>query len=139
MGRRGTTDRPDPAEQTDPRHTLGARGEAYAARYLEESCGLEVVARNWRLTTGELRGELDLVALDHERGLVVVAEVKTRVGTGHGGPFGAIGATKQRQIRSLATALLASGELPYRRVRFDAIGIAVIDGQPRLRHLVEAF
>lgn len=129
-------ERPDAA--ADPR-SLGQRGEAHAARYLERRLGLEVVARNWRLTSGELRGELDLIALDHARGTVVVVEVKTRVGTGSGGPLAAIGYRKQTQIRRLATVLLASGELPYRRVRFDAIGIAVVDGRPRLSHVEGAF
>ena len=65
-----------------PRHTgdrrrLGDLGESLAAAHLEED-GLEVVARNWRLRAGELRGELDLVAVDRAGGLVVVCEVKTR-------------------------------------------------------------
>lgn len=119
---------------------LGRRGEAIAAAHLEADDGLEVVARNWRLSAGELRGELDLVALDHTAGLVVVVEVKTRRSRSHGGPLVAVDARKQQQVRRLTAALLGDAGLPYRRVRLDVVGLWLPDrGAGRLEHLEGAF
>lgn len=134
---------PDPTSVSTDRHgnprtTLGARGEQLAAAHLAET-GLEVVARNWRLTSGELRGELDLVALDHTTGTVVVCEVKTRRGEGYGGALAAVTPRKQARIRSLTVALLTSAQLPYRRVRFDVVAVRLTGGRPRIQHLVAAF
>ncbi|MBW3659489.1 MAG: YraN family protein, partial [Actinobacteria bacterium] len=50
--------------ELDRRARIGARGEDVAAAHLAD-LGLEVVARNWRQRTGEVRGELDVIALDH--------------------------------------------------------------------------
>ncbi len=129
---------PAAAPAPPPRAALGARGEELAAAYLTE-LGLEVVGRNWRLRAGELRGELDLVALDHREGLVVVCEVKTRRGDGFGGPLAAVTAAKQAKIRSLTLALLPTAELPYRTVRFDVVGVRLDGPSPRIDHVVRAF
>lgn len=120
---------------------LGVRGEALAALHLEEHDGLEVMARNWRLTAGALRGELDLVALDHRGAAVVVCEVKTRPGERFGGPLAAVTPRKQRRIRRLSAAFLTQAALPYRRVRFDVVAIRLPagPGRARLTHLPEAF
>lgn len=114
---------------------LGVRGEQLAAVHLRDDDGLEVVARNWRLSRGAVRGELDVVALDHDRHQVVVCEVKTRRGHGYGGPFAAVTARKQQALRRLAVAFLTAARLPYRDVRFDVIGVWLPDEhQPRLEH-----
>lgn len=119
---------------------LGRHGEVVAAAHLEADDGLEVVARNWRLTRGELRGELDLVALDHAVGLVVVVEVKARRDDTFGGPLVAVTRRKQQQVRRLTAALLPEAGLPYRRVRFDVVGVWLPDRlQGRLEHLEGAF
>lgn len=133
---------PGPASRPAPgargRGAVGRRGEDLAAEHLTAQ-GLDVVARNWRLATGELRGELDLVALDHAAGLVVVCEVKTRRGDGYGGPLAAVTPRKQARIRALTVALLTVAELPYRTVRFDVVGVWLTSGHPRVRHVVRAF
>jgi putative endonuclease len=119
---------------------LGRRGEDLTAVHLEADDGLEVVARNWRLATGELRGELDVVALDHARGLVVVVEVKARRSDAHGGPLVAVTVRKQHRVRQLTAALLPSAGLPYGRVRFDVVGLWLPDRRAgRLEHLEGAF
>lgn len=121
------------------RADLGAGGETLAADHLAVD-GLEVVARNWRLAAGEVRGELDLVALDHREGRVVVCEVKTRRSSRFGSPLDAVTPRKQAAVRRLSLALLREAELPYARVRFDVIGLRVTRGAPtRLEHLWGAF
>lgn len=131
------TPHPDP-RATDHRTSLGARGEELAAAHLSDA-GLDVVARNWRLATGEVRGELDIVALDHDDGIVVVCEVKTRRGDRFGGPLLAVTPTKQAKIRALTVGLLTSADLPYRTVRFDVVGIRFRGSRPDIEHLAGAF
>lgn len=121
----------DPAP-TPGRHDAGAasgssrrtgdHGELLAAEHLA-ALGMEVVARNWRIASGDLRGELDLVALDHQAGCVVVVEVKTRRGGGWGGPLAAVGPRKQATLRRLAMAFVVAADLPYRDVRIDVVGV----------------
>lgn len=113
---------------------LGSHGEDLAVAHLTAQ-GLEVVARNWRIAAGDLRGELDVVALDHDAGLVVIVEVKTRSGSGYGGPLAAVTFKKQRKLRRLAVAFLVGAELPYRQVRFDVIGITLSGAVPEVVHV----
>lgn len=89
-----------------------------------EACGFEIVEQNFR----SRYGELDLVARDER--FLVFCEVKTRVmrrDSGQPGPFAAIGALKQRQVRSMAREWLGRGRLGGPRppeLRFDAIGVS---------------
>ncbi len=136
--RRPATRGPRTAAAPDPRHRTGALGEELAARWLAAD-GLEVVARNWRVADGDLRGELDVVALDHRDRLVVVVEVKTRRGDGFGGALAAVTPNKQARIRRLAVAFLVAADLPYRRVRFDVIAVRLDRDPPGIDHVVEAF
>lgn len=121
------------------RTSLGARGEQLAADHLAAQ-GLEIVARNWAVRSGAVRGELDIVAVDRAAGVVVVCEVKTRRGDAYGGPFLAVTRTKQAKIRELAVAFLRDAGLCLPTVRFDVIGVWLVPGRPpRLRHLEQAF
>lgn len=113
----------DPAPPTD--EPTGARGEHLAERYLTAR-GYTIVARNWRLAVGELRGELDLVCRDG--GQLVFVEVKTRRGEGFGGPLAAVTHRKQRKLRALAAAFLRESGLRSREVRFDVVGIRLEAG-----------
>ena len=75
---------------------MGAFGETIAARFLGTH-GLEVVARN--VEAGG--GEIDLLAVDHGRRVVV--EVRTI--TGEGDPIDAVGPSKRRRVAQLAGAI----------------------------------
>lgn len=120
------------------RTRTGAVGEQLACDLLTH-LGLEVVARNWRISAGELRGELDVVALDHDTRTVVMIEVKTRRGGGFGGPLAAVTPRKQAKIRRLAVAFLMAADLPYHQVRFDVVAVRLDHDPPHLDHIVEAF
>lgn len=125
---------------TDVPDDLGAAGERLAVAHLVGDDGLEIACCNWRRRRGEVRGELDVVALDHGRRLVVVLEVKTRRSLRQGGPLVAVTPTKQARIRALTAALLRDVDLPYRRVRFDVVGILLPGGgRGRLEHVPGAF
>lgn len=129
----------DPDVEVVPRDAstaaLGAWGETVAARHLVAEDGYSIVARNWRPGGGQLRGELDLIGLDHVRRCVVVVEVKTRRGADRfDGAVATVPPRKQARIRALSGAYLATARHPYERVRLDLIAI---DVTPRcvLRHL----
>lgn len=114
---------------------VGAAGEQLAAHHLVADDGLELLARNWRLSTGELRGELDLVAIDQGAGVLVVCEVKTRRDADRfGGAVAAVSPRKRAKIRALTAAFLRDSSLAYRRVRLDLIAID-LGHRPTLTHL----
>lgn len=82
---------------------VGRRGEQAAAEYLERR-GYRVLARNWRSSAAEQRGELDLV-LRHRRALVV-CEVKARTGGPLAHPAEAVTPEKLARLRRLAVLWL---------------------------------
>lgn len=108
------------------RGQLGRVGEQMAARYLEER-GLAVVARNWRPQRADVRGELDVVAVDGP--VLVVCEVKARRGTAAGHPLEALTPVKVARLRRLAGAFLSQATgLAVAEVRIDAISVCWPDG-----------
>ncbi len=98
------------------RRILGKAGEDAAARYLTGS-GMAVVARNWRCRYGEV----DIIARDGTA--LVFCEVKTRSGTGFGGPLAAITTAKQARLRRLAALYLAEVGGHRGSIRIDALGL----------------
>jgi putative endonuclease len=109
------------ASAAHPRRLLGRRGEEAAARWYARA-GYDVVARNWRCPDGEI----DLVAVDRARAVVVFCEVKTRASTAFGWPEEAVTVAKQRRIRHLAARWLAEQRVPRRppsSVRFDVAAV----------------
>lgn len=121
-----------PAERTA---ALGALGEELAVRHLVHDDGLVVVARNWRIRSGELRGELDVVAVSEAAGIVVICEVKTRRDAARfGGAVTAMTPRQHTRIRALTAAFLREASLPCRKVRLDLVAIDV-GRRPTLTHL----
>lgn len=118
--------------------SAGALGEDLAAHHLVADDGCELITRNWRLVAGELRGELDLVAVDPADGCIVVCEVKARRDAARfGGALAAISPRKAAQVRALAAAFLREARLPYPRVRLDVIAVD-LGREPVLHHVVAA-
>lgn len=121
---------------------LGRRAERLVAERLERD-GWRVVARNAR--PAEVRGEIDLVALDGPT--LVFVEVKARsAGSARGPetPAMAVGPRKRARLRALAVAWLrgrAYDVPPHRDLRFDVVGVRVDgDGRPvEYEHLRGAF
>jgi putative endonuclease len=118
---------------TRERRSLGAEGEARAAKHLARR-GFRIVDRNVRCAGVEI----DLVA--RRAGLVVFVEVKTRRGHGFGAPAAAVEARTQARLLRGAAAWLHQHPGVARRARFDVI---VCEPDPdagwRLRHLEGAF
>lgn len=122
------------AQQEQDRRTIARWGEDLAVQALEDD-GMVVVARNWRCRAGEI----DILALEDgpDGGTVlVVCEVKTRVGYDFGDPLEAITPQKVARLRTVTTAYLAERRIGAASVRFDAVGIVVTDDlPPQLTHL----
>ena len=115
-------------------HELGRRGERLAECYLRGR-GWSILARNYRFG----RREIDLVV---RRGdLVVFVEVKTRGGTGYGGPAAAINWRKRREIEGVAADYLFRNRLGDVSVRFDVVAIEAVmsQGGRRLEHIEDAW
>ncbi len=116
---------------------LGRFGEQRAAAwYLER--GFEVVEQNWFCPPEHGRGELDLVL--RRASLVVICEVKTRTSARFGHGHEAVGHTKQRQIRRLASVwmhvVLREHDTDYVEIRFD---VADVDADGSVTIYEQAF
>jgi putative endonuclease len=113
---------------------VGQTGEA-AAALVYAARGYRTVARNWRCPLGEI----DLVITRED--VLVFCEVKTRRTDGLGGPFEAVTATKQRRLRALAVAFMASGAAGSHPmgadVRFDVASVTLGPGGRPAVHLFE--
>lgn len=112
---------------------IGQRGEAIAARFLEEM-GWRIAERNWRAG----RGEIDLIAWAGER-LLVFVEVKTRSGDGFGGPEEAVDARKQEMLARTAGVYMEHIDYDW-EIRFDIVAV-LLDGKGghKIRHIEDAF
>jgi putative endonuclease len=113
---------------------LGRKGEALAARYLQEN-GWVILGRNERVGSREI----DLVAT-RDRVLAFI-EVKTRRGEAFGDPVDAISRRKMREVAGAAAGWLRKrGGGGTREIRFDAIGIVwPRNGPPRIRYIPDAW
>jgi putative endonuclease len=127
---------------TAARQELGRLAEDLVAARLG-AAGWTIVARNARVA--QLRGELDLIALD--RYALVFVEVKARRAGSFAGPETpalAVGPRKRAKIRGLAAAWLRERgyDVPrHRDLRFDVVGLR-LDGAGRVtfyEHLRAAF
>ena len=118
------------------RRRIGERGEALALNYLTEK-GYTLVERNYRTR----HDEIDLVARDEET--LVFVEVKLRRGMGFGDPLEAVTPPKQVRIRRMAEQYLAERDpdfvASFDEVRFDVVGILLVAGRPKIRHVEDAF
>jgi putative endonuclease len=108
---------------------LGAYGEDLAHRYLQ-SCGLVIVARNYRMTGGG--AETDIVARDGES--LVFVEVKTRTSEEFGSPDRAVGIEKQRHMVRAALDYARRADIDWQRIRFDIVSVVMGD-RPAITHL----
>lgn len=114
--------KPEPTpRRTDPRRETGRRAEEICARTLRRE-GWWILERNWRIKAGEL----DLIA--RKGPVLAIVEVKathTGLSTGPTSPAFAVGSNKQRRLRRLASAWIATNgrRIAFQEVRFDVVGV----------------
>lgn len=104
----------------------GKRGEELAKTYLEKQ-GYKIVEQNWRTRYGEI----DLVAKKGD--LLVIVEVRTRVGEQFGMPEETLNFQKRKRIFWNATAYLAKSK-GFKRCRIDAVCV-VLDQNHELKRI----
>ena len=95
---------------------VGRTGEAATLEHYR-GAGYRTVARNWRCPLGEI----DLILA--KGSLLVICEVKARTGSALGGPFESVNWKKQRKLRVLAEAFLASSGHAPEEIRFDVASV----------------
>ena len=122
---------------TQSTNRLGRIGEDLAVRHLE-GLGYHIVARNWRAASGDVRGEVDVIARDGR--CLVFCEVKSRRRSVFDDAYAAVTWSKQRQLRRLA-ALYLAGRGESVDVRFDVVAVAwpVGGGAAAVEHIAGAF
>ena len=111
----------------------GRRGEDLAHRYLRRE-GFIIIARNYRLSSGE--AEADLIAREGED--LVIVEVKTRETAEYGAPERAVDREKQRHLVRVGREYARKTDTPWEHVRFDIVSV-VIGDQPGITLLRAAF
>lgn len=109
------------------------RGEAAAAQYLAKR-GYEILERNWEC----FAGEADIIARDGD--ILVFVEVKTRTNERLGFPSEAVTKEKRQRYEKIACAYVAEHEYSDMLMRFDVLGMLVIDEERFIvRHHINAF
>lgn len=98
----------------DTARSLGAYGEADAARYLEQR-GLKIVARHFQTRYGEL----DLICRDKDTWVFV--EVKTRTRAAAISALDALTPAKQRKLIGAALSYMKKNRLTNAAMRFDVL------------------
>jgi putative endonuclease len=120
------------------RGPFGRLGEDLAVGHLTGD-GLVIIARNWRVRTGHLAGELDVVAHDPDDGTLVVCAVETRRdGARSGGAVVGVDRRTRAHVRSLTGVFLRESSSRAARVRFDVIAID-LGHDAALTHLERAW
>jgi putative endonuclease len=110
---------------SDPRPSLGQRGEAFVAHHLVRA-GHTLLARNWR--HGKF-GEIDIVTRHGDE--IVFVEVRTRRGSAQvavDAALASVDARKQAQLLRLVQAFLAEHNLNNVPWRIDVAAVAYEDG-----------
>jgi putative endonuclease len=111
---------------------FGIQGEVVAERWLRRR-GWRVLERRYR--SG--RRDIDLIA--ERAGTVAFVEVKARHGSGFGGPVEAVNWKKQSELVRTASVWIDRHGRPGEQYRFDVIGVLVMNGRVRIRHVENAF
>ena len=117
---------------TDPRQSLGIRGEDLACAELARR-GYAILARRYRTR----HGEIDVVARDADT--IVFVEVKARAGHEFGGGAEAVTVWKRRRITRMAMDFLVRYRLHDRPCRFDVVTVDLSQGTPSVDVYANAF
>lgn len=121
----------------DPGAKLGVRGEQAAARLLRQK-GLVVVAHS----ESDRGGEIDLIAIDRRKQVIIFVEVKTLATTKPGHPADRVDEAKQAQITRAALRYLRRKNMLNVRSRFDVVAVWWVGDTPqpqRIEHYESAF
>ena len=112
---------------------IGTAAESLACNYLQQQ-GLALLARNFRAPYGEL----DLIMQDHDH--MVFVEVRFRRNHRYGSGADSVHTAKQDKLIKTALYYLQQyprlAKLPQ---RFDVVSISIVDNQPQIDWIKDAF
>ena len=97
--------------------------------------GYSIIRRNYR----SFFGEIDIIAFDEARKILVFVEVRFRSGGFQVDPLESVDYRKQKKIRKTALKFLSETKISYDSVRFDVVGIVERDGRFEIEHVKDAF
>jgi putative endonuclease len=117
---------------TDHRQALGLLGERIAARWMQRQ-GWSIVAHRFR------SGHRDVDLVVRRGDEIAFVEVKARRGDAFGGPVGAVGFRKQRELGRSARVWVDRFGSEASAYRFDVIGVLISGQKVRIRHVENAF
>src|ERR1051326_5574710 len=109
----------------------GKEGERLGSLYPERK-GYTVLEKNWRFG----KEEIDIIA--PHKGMLVVAEVKTRSGSFFGEPEEFVDRKKQRHLIRAINTYIENNNLDL-EVRFDIIGVILTGMNHHINHIEGAF
>ncbi|MGC9375440.1 MAG: YraN family protein [Bacteroidales bacterium] len=110
---------------------LGKKGEEIALTYLKSKQYI-VKETNWRFR----KNEVDIIT--EKDNLLVVVEVKTRTSEYFENPKEAVTKKKQKFIIQATDAYIQEKNIE-KEVRFDIVGVTIINGKTKIEHIQEAF
>ncbi|QQS35162.1 MAG: YraN family protein [Ignavibacteriales bacterium] len=114
---------------------VGDEGEQLAIDFLKES-GYEIVETNYRYG----KGEIDIIAKEPSKDLLIFVEVKSRKNLEFGEPEYAITKNKVKQIKRMAQLYFYNKEIKEADCRFDVVTILFNQNKkPELKHYINAF
>jgi len=113
-------------------------GEDAAAKLMKQR-GCTILARNLRLTMGEI----DILCFDPKTDCIVIVEVKARMRKSDATPMpeASITAVKKRKLRTLTKAISTRTQYRNKRIRIDVVAVEFAGDQrtPRsIRHYESA-
>jgi putative endonuclease len=120
-----------PSENGDPRHRIGAKGEAEAIRYLR-SHGYRILERNWK----RRKWEIDIIARDGP--VIVFVEVKASQRPNPAAVYRRVTPAQKRRVRSVALQYLRRLPAEERKWRYDIMLVLFSpdpDSLPKFHHL----
>ncbi len=110
---------------------LGKKGEEIALTYLKSKHYI-VKETNWRFR----KNEVDIIT--EKDNLLVVVEVKTRTSEYFENPKEAVTKKKQKFIIQATDAYIQEKNIE-KEVRFDIVGVTIINGKTKIEHIQDAF
>ncbi|MEO7966583.1 MAG: YraN family protein [Gemmatimonadaceae bacterium] len=117
---------------TIDRQRFGVVGEKVAERWL--------LQLGWRILQRRFRsGHRDIDLIAERSGTVAFVEVKARRGAEFGGPVEAVNWRKQRELARSASVWIDRHGRVGEQYRFDVIGVLMLEGKVRVRHVENAF
>ena len=125
------------------RNSIGHKGEKIAVGFLKKN-GYKILQRNWCNKKGKRIGEIDIIARDVKKDVLVFVEVKTRlvdVNESDVLPQEQITRSKLNKLNRIAEVYIKENELWDRSWRIDAVSVIFVDGEkkPRIKHIESIF